>query len=123
MKRVWIIQCLCPSRHCIAAATIEAEWDPTWARDDVADSVRIGLAFAAARLKAQIDAGIADGSFDPWCALCKAPQSDWEMEPGVTRFTTTEEARPFLKDAQAKQLITQELVKARLIDLRDLEGR
>jgi len=89
--RIRIVQCLCPSRHCIAAIA----YDPA-DRDDEA---------AIAGLRDMLGESIASGVLNPWCALCLSRQ--WHYEVGVTRFHSLEEARPHLMTAQAEQLLTQ----------------
>lgn len=91
-RRVWIAQCLCPQRHCILAVTCEAE--------------TLGEAEASkALLDTTITTLIHDGTLNPWCALCRAPATDWTIDVNRTRFATQAEAEPALRKIQAEQLI------------------
>lgn len=110
IDRIWIVQCLCPDRHCIMALA----FDPA----DLAE------AEAVARLKALVHAALNDSTINPWCALCGPTRgpSSWFYEAAPTRFRTMEEAEPALRQAEADQLRTrayvQDLVR-RLADRRN----
>lgn len=86
-----LVQCLCPARHCITALAFAPA-----AMDD---------ATAIRRLRAGVEAAIAAGALDPWCALCGS--RDWRYEVGRTRFRTMEEARPALEEMEARQAATR----------------
>jgi hypothetical protein len=90
-RRIRLVQCLCPSQHCICALA----FDPA----DLDDQGAIG------RLKDTISKAIAGGQIDPWCALCLSRH--WHYEVGVTRFYSLQEATPHLRKSQAEQLLTQ----------------
>lgn len=78
--RVWIAQCLCSQRHCIAGTADEAA-DETEARRTVAEALR-----------RQIRDLITSGAINPWCGICHAPRESWHFELGRTVWATLEEA-------------------------------
>ena len=95
-RRIRIVQCLCPSRHCIMALAFDpAESDDT---------------SAIGRLKEDVTGLLAGGQLDPWCALCLS--RDWHYEVGITRFTTISEALPHLMKSQHDQRRTQWRLKS-----------
>lgn len=98
-RRVWIVQCLCPQRHCIVAvadeATNEAEAFPL-----------------IATLRDRVAALIADKMINPWCELCQAPRERWQFELARTRFATIAEAGPELAKAEADQRASAALLRA-----------
>lgn len=90
-RRVWICQCLCPSRHCILAMSGEA--------DDEAAAERIKHA-----LRRTVVESLQDGGINPWCALCGAQRATWRYELRRTAFATAEEAKPHLERLEAENL-------------------
>ena len=90
MKRVWIVQCLCPHRHCILAAANEVE--------DVAGATEL-----MDELHGAVDGLVADGTLNPWCGICHAKQDTWTYDIGRTRYTTLTDAAPLLLELEAKQ--------------------
>lgn len=93
-KRVWIAQCLCPQKHCIFAASGEAE-DKNGANVNVLGPLR-----------AQIGSLLGAGTINPWCGLCHAVVEMWTYEVGRTRFRSMAEAKPELERAQSEQIAT-----------------
>ena len=93
---VLIVQCLCPSRHAILAMAHEVA-DPHAAVED---------------LRVAMEAVLASGSLNPWCALCGAPAASWSYEAGATQYRTLVEATPELKRLEAEQLETARALKA-----------
>jgi hypothetical protein len=87
---VWLCQCLCPGRHCILAASGEADSEAEAAR-----TVR-------APFRRQVVALLAAGTLNPWCALCDANRATWRYELRRTRFATMAEAEPALLEAEAR---------------------
>lgn len=94
-KRVWIAQCLCPKRHAILAATVEA---------DTRDGAEIAC---LTPLREHVRAGLAENTFNPWCGLCKAPSGTWTYELARTRFRSMREATPELIKVEQEQAITR----------------
>lgn len=92
--RVWLAQCLCPSRHAILAASKEAR-TRAQAQTEIQQP-----------LKAQIDSLLAAGSLNPWCGLCGAKAETWHYEVGRTRFRTMAEAEPELRKAENLNAVT-----------------
>jgi hypothetical protein len=95
MTRVWIAQCLCPSRHAILAASAEAN-GPREAEQN-----------AMTPLKENIIAMLADRVINPWCAICHAKAETWRYDLGRTRFRTMEEAAPHLRQNEREQAVTR----------------
>lgn len=95
---VWLAQCLCPSRHCIAATAAEAD-SLGAATPDVLDPLRV----AVAKL-------LRSGAINPWCGLCRAEAATWRYEIGRTRFRTMAEAAPELKAMEAEQAIVRAIM-------------
>jgi hypothetical protein len=91
---VYIIQCLCPLRHCISAFAYEAE-KPNDSKVE--------------EFKAKI-AGLIDAKkMDPWCGLCNS--RDWRYEVEKTIFRTMDEARGPLCENALRQAIAREFFK------------
>jgi hypothetical protein len=101
--RVWIVQILCPKRHCILATPLELPAD--------ADPWAVGAA-AGNLLFTQLEEMIQKGTIHPWCGLCDAKRETFTAETGRTRFRTMEEAMPLLKAEAAKQASTREMIGA-----------
>lgn len=95
---VYLVQCLCPARHCIMATAVESE-SIQECRD------------AETLLLAAIDAGIANTLVDPWCGLCRAPREQWHTETGKTIWATMAEATPHLRAEEAAQIATAQQLK------------
>jgi hypothetical protein len=87
--KVWISQCLCPQRHCIAAAVAEAE--------DRKEALRV----VEASLREQLDSL----GLNPWCGLCRAPRDSWVFELAPTVWSSMAEALPALRAAAAGQRV------------------
>src|SRR5579864_7504118 len=85
MRRVWIVQCLCPARHCILAAADEAESEVEAER-----TIRQPLRRRIAEM-------LAAGVLNPWCGLCDAKRATWRFELRRTRFETMAEAEAPLR--------------------------
>lgn len=98
-ERVWIVQCLCPQRHCIVAVAAEAP----------SEAAALPL---IATLRDRVAALIADKIIDPWCGLCQAPRERWQFELGRTGFATLAEAAPALAKTQADQRASAALLRA-----------
>lgn len=88
--KVWIAQCLCPQRHCILAASGEA--DDRGAAQGVEKSLRATLA----RL---IEAEV----INPWCGLCNARMDTWAYELQPTPWRSMAEADGPLKQSEREQ--------------------
>jgi hypothetical protein len=91
--KVWICQCLCPKRHCIAALAGEAE--------DREEALRI----IDAPLRERIDTSLLLASLElnPWCGLCRAPRDSWVFELAPTIWSSMAEAEPALRAAETAQ--------------------
>lgn len=91
---VYLIQCLCPQRHCIAATAYEAE-GPS---DE-----------SLAAFEADVKEMVALKSINPWCGICNS--RDWHYEMAKTRYRTMEEAEGPLAEAQAAQAAAREFFR------------
>lgn len=96
MATVWIMQCLCPSRHCIVASCDLAESE-TEARQKLDEPTRAAVAELIA------------GGVNPWCGLCGAKQDTWRYELGRTKFSTMAAAEPALREEEKRNAITRDL--------------
>ena len=92
---VWIVQCLCPDRHCILAAA------------DVADGADAAEGQIAEPFRDTVRAMLRDGAINPWCGLCRAPAFSWRYECRRTKFATMAEAQPEFARLEAEQAATR----------------
>jgi hypothetical protein len=95
MTRVWICQCLCPSRHAIVATSGEADSEAA-AEETVARPAREAVAIM-----------LRSGAIDPWCGLCRAGSETWRYETRRSRFRTMAEAAPELRRSEEAQAMTR----------------
>lgn len=98
MPRVHLVQCLCPARHCIMAATVQ---EPPGTEAE-----------GAAILKTAIEEAIASGRINPVCALCKAPRDQWAFEIATIEGVTFEQIRPGLEKQESEMRDYQAQVRA-----------
>jgi hypothetical protein len=94
--RVWIVQCLCPSRHAILALAVEVKvgiTSPQKAIEDLRD-MATGL--------------IRHGEINPWCGICHS--REWTYEAAPTRFATIEEAKPHLEELERRNILAAQLL-------------
>jgi uncharacterized protein involved in exopolysaccharide biosynthesis len=101
MTRVYIVQCLCPLRHCILAS-------PTVLPAQAAKSQ---LETAKEPLKNLIRQAIGSRLINPWCEICAAPEETWKYEIGRTQWETLEEALPALREQERKNIESQAAIK------------
>lgn len=85
---IHIIQCLCPSRHCIFGVA----YDPADMEHDV----------AMATFQQQVEQWIEKKEINPWCGICGS--RDWKYEMARTKYTTMQEAATELAKEEAKQM-------------------
>lgn len=97
-KSVLLLQCLCPQRHCIMAFVGE---QPPETAESIAQTARDG-----------IEAAIASGTLNGWCALCRAQRETWQFEVKLIPDTTLEALMPALKRQEAEQLRSQAAILA-----------
>jgi hypothetical protein len=90
--RVWICQCLCPSRHCIMAAV------------DVCETASQAEETLGASLREAVAAAMRSGVINPRCGLCGARPDGFRYETARTVFRTMAEAIPKLKALERTQL-------------------
>jgi hypothetical protein len=91
---VYLIQCLCPQRHCILGMAYEAD-EPS---DD-----------KLAEFKANVVRLVAVSAMDPWCGICQS--RNWSYETKKTPYLTLEEAEGPLRMVEAMQARTREFFK------------
>lgn len=96
-RRVWICQCLCPSRHAILAAAGEAD-----SEDEARRTVR-------QQLRRLVVTMLRSGALGGECSLCGAKRATWKYELGRTLFATMDEAAPRLKEIEAANLAANAL--------------
>jgi hypothetical protein len=88
---VHLIQLLCPKRHCIIAMPYLSEQKR--GKERTIDLIK---AAEAARV------------FNPWCGICGS--RDLVYEEGKTTFATLEEAMPLLRQLEADNLLSRQLL-------------
>jgi hypothetical protein len=96
MKRVHIVQCLCPSRHCIIATAQEAEDSP---------EIKQEMEEALRRIVTDV---LARGLLNPHCGLCGALVQTWTFEAAETVYLSLEAAMPALRASQESQMALAE---------------
>lgn len=90
-KRVYVVQCLCPERHCVLAVAMEGATEQE-------------EAILTASTK-EIEGAFSSGMFRRECGICHAKELRFELMR--TPFKTMEEARPALMETQLEQLATR----------------
>lgn len=86
---VWLVQLLCPNRHCIIAAAYDPESSNESESIEKLEELRKNL------------------KLNPWCGLCGSTSLRYEAGPTV--FGTMGEALPELAKCQIQQILTAEL--------------
>jgi hypothetical protein len=94
-ERVWIAQCLCPSRHCIAALIGVFPHEAAATR---------GLAIP---LRERITSMEEAGTMNPWCGICGARSASWRVEVGRTPYRSMAEAEGPLQQNEAEQALAR----------------
>lgn len=90
--KIRILQLLCPSRHCLAAAVYESQdGEP-----------KPGM-------MAQLAEQVADHGVSLVCGICGS--ADVGFEDAVTVFTSMEQARPEFERLQTMNLLTGEAIR------------
>lgn len=90
-RKVWIVQCLCPQRHCIIAAAGET--------DNGEDAVRA----AEIPFRETVTGMIKIETLNPWCGLCHARSDTWTYEGRLLQAKSLAEARPILERLEREQ--------------------
>lgn len=93
MSKVYLIQLLCPKRHCVIASAFEEGQNTP---DKVIEA-----------MKQQMK----KNHINPWCGLCGSPKLNFEV--AKTKFDSLVEAGPVLFEEQMKQMITRALAEKR----------
>ena len=89
MPRVYLVQLLCPQRHCIVCCVYEERPEPVESQSEV----------TRAELRE-----FAEEHLDPWCGICGSRQLTFE--DALTRFRSIEEALPELEKVTVDNRIT-----------------
>lgn len=105
---IHIVQCLCPSRHCIMAALYDPNDETRGVMYDPQDETRAG---GIPAVRAAIDLAIAAKTIDPWCGICKAKSDTWRYEDSPTLWRTMAEALPAAKALEAANRATAAFLK------------
>lgn len=87
MSKVYLVQLLCPERHCVLAAAFEEG-------ENTPDKV-------IAEMKEQMK----QNNINPWCGLCGSPKLTFETAP--TKYDSLQAAAPVLFEEQLKQMFTR----------------
>jgi len=85
---IWIVQLLCPARHCVIAAAFDPEVDSDEETTRKLEEWREKL------------------GLNPWCGICGSTRLRYESHR--TKFQTMEEALPSLKKSEQEQALTRE---------------
>jgi hypothetical protein len=104
LMRIWIAQCLCPSRHCLMASVSRDESSgPEEAMQKVRAGVRAGLSGGDYKLGAP--------PMNPWCGLCGATNDTWIFEVRRSKeFATPEAAVAEIADLVQKQVESKRIL-------------
>lgn len=88
---VRIVQCLCPSRHCIMAIAYQSGLTAAQEKIGGCEDITLTEETASAWLKDVVEAMIATQTVNPWCDICKS--RDFRYEDAKSIFDTIEQAR------------------------------
>jgi hypothetical protein len=91
-----LVQCLCPSRHCILALAFR----------DIPDDTAVEL------LQSQVSAALGSTGFNPYCGLCGASADKWIYEVGVLKEKDWVKAVTQLVAGELAQRRTAALLKS-----------
>jgi hypothetical protein len=84
---IHLLQCMCPSRHCIVAIAYDPDSLPAETAMNGFQSL-VGVLIQQKRI-------------DPFCGLCGSRV--WHYEDGVSKFKTVQEAMPMLQALELQQ--------------------
>jgi hypothetical protein len=105
---VRIVQCLCPSRHCILAFAYEPGSTAVKRMGPEPGEIILDDTNAAQYLRSIIEQSVAKRQMNPWCGICQ--QRDLFYEDRISIFKTLAEAYPMLKKAEEDQRQTREFL-------------
>ena len=97
MKRIHLIQCLCPERHAIMAVMYDPE--------------RISAEGALAGFQQVVELALQQKVIRQRCEICKR-DVEFHYEDAVTKFNSIEEAAPLARQIEAQQLATRRFFDA-----------
>lgn len=96
MPTVRIVQLLCPERHCVMAMAYLS-------KDGTA------VAAKSEAVNKTFDLAVQRKMLNPWCDLCRS--RILHTEDGATRFSSLEEAAPFLEASERAQRVAAVAMK------------
>lgn len=107
MARVWLVQLLCPERHCIMGMAYE-EGDPVLTKEKCEEGIWTLMKHAGLRQR---------------CGICGSKQLVTEAAP--TRFMSMSEAAPHLKAMEAANLLSRAELDAMglTVDIKEFNTR
>jgi hypothetical protein len=94
LDRIWIVQCLCPGRHCIMAL--------------IFDRRSMGPEQAVEHLRREVDGRLESREINPWCSICWSEDRHFEAAP--TKYHTMAEAEGPIREEQGKQLLANAIL-------------
>lgn len=102
---IYLIQMLCPKRHAILAAMLDADADKA---TDYAQGFK-NLVLAAASGEEIIPGA---PKINPWCGICGARSDTWTVESAKTPYTSMEQAKGEGEKVQRANLETRAYMDA-----------
>jgi hypothetical protein len=112
-RMVRIVQCLCPSRHCILAFAYQPDRTTGPKNpDEPSDAGEVTLTEenASDYMRSMGDGLVKAGKVNRLCDLCGSEELWYEDKP--TRFDDIEQAYRVMKEVEAAQMATREFLKA-----------
>ena len=92
---VWLLQCLCPARHCLLGVAYE--------------DTLLGTPEAAAAAIRGVESVFNEGTLDRWCGICGSREIHYET--GRMPYQTLKEAMGPLREAEAANLATRAMIE------------
>lgn len=114
MKKVFIIQLLCPKRHAILGLAFEGDVEDLEAIKDAEHAAPGATERGALVVMLEyfdMFSATHDHALNPWCEICDAPLDTWHAEIGPSKWRTMDEAEPHLRAAEEENLKTREEIR------------
>jgi len=107
-----LVQVLCgAARHSILALPYMPGLTAAQSHVGAGDDITLDEGNAAEYVRGMVDGLIEMKGINPWCELCGSRHEQWKFEDAATKFDSLEEALPFLRLEEAKQLVTAKMLK------------